>query len=233
MHVNHSRAACAGLVAAFATDLPAGHAQSVRDAYLQDSRGEVVRASGLCMRNGYWTPAQSIAACDPEIAPRPAAPRPAPRLAAPVDPRPAPAPATPTTENTPASAAAIRRCDFAETLGSDDGFDFNRSTLKTGVRLRLDALAARATGCGRIDVLTVTGHADRLGSAAHNQTLSELRAQAVAAYLVSKGMPQARASGAGTTLPVKACGAVRKPAELVACLAPNRRVVIEVRGTTP
>ena len=164
MQVNHSRAACAGLVAAFATDLPAGHAQSVRDAYLQDSRGEVVRASGLCMRNGYWTPAQSIAACDPEIAPRP---------------------------------------------------------------------AARATGCGRIDGLTVTGHADRLGSAARNQTLSELRAQAVAAYLVAKGMPQARASGAGTTLPVKACGEVRKQAELVACLAPNRRVVIEVRGTTP
>ncbi len=47
MQVNHSRAASAGLVAAFAAGLPAGRAQSVRDAYLQDSRGEVRKHAQL------------------------------------------------------------------------------------------------------------------------------------------------------------------------------------------
>lgn len=47
MQLNHSRAARAGLMAAFAAGLPAGHAQSVRDAYLQDSRGEVRKHAEL------------------------------------------------------------------------------------------------------------------------------------------------------------------------------------------
>ena len=59
-------------------------AQSVKDAYLLDARGEVVRNTAfgdaklgnLCWRTGYWTPALAISQCDPDIAVRTA---PAPR----------------------------------------------------------------------------------------------------------------------------------------------------------
>jgi len=59
-------------------------AQSVKDAYLLDARGEVVRntafgdakVGNLCWRTGYWTPALAISQCDPDIAVRTA---PAPR----------------------------------------------------------------------------------------------------------------------------------------------------------
>lgn len=59
-------------------------AQSVTDAYLLDTRGEVVRNTAfgdaklgnLCWRTGYWTPALAISQCDPDIAVRTA---PAPR----------------------------------------------------------------------------------------------------------------------------------------------------------
>lgn len=55
-----------------------GLAQSAKDAYVQDVRGFVVRstpfgdarAGNLCWRTGYWSPALSIAECDPDIAPR-------------------------------------------------------------------------------------------------------------------------------------------------------------------
>ena len=71
-----------GLLAA--GNLPA---QSVKDAYVQDQRGVIVRNAGfgdaklgnLCWRTGFWTPALAIAECDPDIAPRavPATNRPA------------------------------------------------------------------------------------------------------------------------------------------------------------
>lgn len=53
-------------------------AQSVKDAYLLDARGEVVRNTAfgdaklgnLCWRTGYWTPSLAISQCDPDIAVR-------------------------------------------------------------------------------------------------------------------------------------------------------------------
>jgi OOP family OmpA-OmpF porin len=50
----------------------------------------------------------------------------------------------------------------------------------------------------------VTGHTDSVGSDAFNQRLSERRAQAVVAYLESKGVGagRLRASGAGESQPI-------------------------------
>ena len=55
-------------------------AQPVKDAYVRDARGVIVRNSplgdakigNLCWRTAYWTPALAISECDPDIAPRPA-----------------------------------------------------------------------------------------------------------------------------------------------------------------
>ena len=43
----------------------------------------------------------------------------------------------------------------------------------------------------------IEGHTDNTSSAAHNQTLSEKRAQAVYIYLVDKGVPADKLSYAG------------------------------------
>ena len=58
------------------------------------------------------------------------------------------------------------------------------------------------------------------------------RAEAVKAYLVSKGMESNRVytEGKGETQPVKACPGLKGKA-LIACLYPNRRVELEVIGT--
>ena len=79
--------------------------------------------------------------------------------------------------------------------------------------------------------IIVNGHADRLGSPQYNQQLSEKRAEAVRAYLVSKGVDASgiETLGFGKTLPVKSCPDQERKA-LIECLAPNRRVVVEVQG---
>lgn len=52
--------------------------------------------------------------------------------------------------------------------------------------------------------LEVQGHTDNVGAAAHNQKLSQQRADAVKAYLVKRGTPDARlvSKGYGMTQPL-------------------------------
>jgi OOP family OmpA-OmpF porin len=201
-------------------------AQAAKDAYVQDARGVIVRSSNvgdprignLCYRTGYWTPAQSIAECDPDIAPKPQPPAPPPAPAA--APKPAPVPPPPK-----------KTCDFTTVLQNEETFDFNKSTLKPAARARLDnEVVAKAAGCAKIDLLLITGHTDRIGSQQYNQKLSEKRGQVVADYLKTKGLAATEVLGAGKTLPIKSCDDKLPAKQLEACLAPNRRVVIEVRG---
>lgn len=190
-----------------------------KSAYLQDGRGVIARTPfGLCWRTGYWTPADAIAGCDGELAPPVAKPT-APAIAAPA-PAAAPAPVAP------------KRCDFAVTLSADQTFAFNKATLNAAAKKRIDDEAiAKLGNCSKVDIVMVTGHTDRLGTQQYNQKLSEKRADAVAAYLKSKGLSaEIDTLGAGKTQSVKACDDKLPRAQLIECLAPNRRVVIEVRG---
>lgn len=77
-----------------------------------------------------------------------------------------------------------------------------------------------------LEVVIAVGHTDSTGPAAYNQKLSVRRAEAVKAYLVSKGIEQNRVytEGKGETQPV-ASNATRQGR------AQNRRVEIEVVGT--
>ena len=208
-------------------------AQSAKDAYVQDARGGIVRDANfgdarignLCWRTGYWSPAQAIAECDPDIAPLPAAPAPPPKPAA------VPVPAKPVAPATPAPAAAPRACDFVETLGAGETFEFNKSVLRASAKTRLDAVVAKSKACAQVKLLVVTGHTDRIGSADYNQKLSELRAAAVAGYLGTKGLGGAQINGAGKTQPIKSCDDKAPRKTQIDCLAPNRRVAVEVQGT--
>jgi len=85
----------------------------------------------------------------------------------------------------------------------------------------------------RLELVLVTGHTDRIGTQAYNQKLSERRADAVRDYLVSKGVARDKIEtlGMGKTQPVPGvtCNMTAMK-ELIACLAPNRRVEVEVKG---
>ncbi len=111
---------------------------------------------------------------------------------------------------------------------SDEG-----SILPTGIK-KLDELAAQLAAYDKstIDTITVVGHADWLGKKAANQTLSERRAQTVKNYFIKTGVDGAliQSTGKGSTQPVKQCKGKKKTPQLIACLAPNRRVEVVIRG---
>jgi len=171
--------------------------------------------------------ALALAACATQEPPKPA-PAPAPRPA----PAPAPAPA-PIQEVKPAPKPEPKKPAVVN-LASTELFEFNKATLTDEAKKKLDAeVVAKLKDFGQIRYINVNGHADRLGSAQYNQRLSERRAEAVRAYLVSKGLDasQVETFGFGKTMPEKSCPDQKERAAMIACLAPNRRVVVEIQGT--
>ena len=120
------------------------------------------------------------------------------------------------------------------TLNSDVTFAFNKANLKTEAKSVLDGIYGEITQVSSPSV-DVAGYADRIGKDAANQKLSQRRAETVANYLVSKGVaPQSiTATGYGEANPVtgNTCDAVKGRKALIACLAPDRRVEISVKGT--
>jgi OmpA-OmpF porin, OOP family len=210
-------------VAQTITDIQAAIPNS---AYVQDSRGVIARDPyGLCWRAGSWTPADAVAGCDGElVSPAPKVTAPAPAEMAPAAAAPLPAPV--------AAPAAPKRCDFSVTLENDQTFAFNKTVLTGAAKSRIDEqVLPKLAGCVKADLVIVTGHADRLGAQQYNQKLSEKRANAVATYLKSKGVAaDIDTLGVGKTQSVKACDDKLARKELIACLAPNRRVSIDVKG---
>ncbi|TAG27559.1 MAG: OmpA family protein [Burkholderiales bacterium] len=181
----------------------------------------------LCWRDAVWTPATAAKGCDgaiappaPAAAPRPApapapaavAPAPAPAAAAP---RPAPAPPAP-----PAPPAATK-----VTYAADAFFDVNKAVIKPEGKAKMDDLVGKIKDIN-LEVIIAVGHTDSDGSDAANQKLSVKRAEAVKAYLVSKGIEKNRVytEGKGEKQPV----ADNKTKE---GKTKNRRVEIEVVGT--
>jgi OmpA-OmpF porin, OOP family len=171
-----------------------------------------------------------IGACatEPEKpAPKPAAPPPPPQPVAAPQAVPAPPPPPVAKPEPPKKPSAI-------TVTSTELFEFNKAVLTDAAKAKLDQdVVARAKDFEAITLVHVDGHADRLGSAQYNQQLSEKRADAVRAYLVSKGADASKIEtfGFGKTTPVKSCPDGKDRKALIECLAPNRRVVVEIQGT--
>jgi len=177
----------------------------------------------LCWRTGYWTPAQAIIECDPDLIPKPPPPPP-PAAVPPPPPPPAPPPPPPPA---PPQVQKI-------TLASKALFDFDKAVLKPEGMAAIDTeIIAKLRDVQKLELVLVTGHTDRIGTQAYNQKLSERRADAVRNYLVSKGVPRDKIEtlGMGKTQPVPGVTCTMTAMkELIACLAPNRRVEVEVKG---
>ncbi|BBB61778.1 hypothetical protein UNDKW_3505 [Undibacterium sp. KW1] len=136
----------------------------------------------------------------------------------------------------PAPAAAPKRCDFALTLQSDEIFEHKKSVqlsvLNDKGKERIDnEVIAKLANCAKVDLIVVSGHTDLSASHAQAQKLSEKNADAVVAYLASKGLSAPMDTmGMGKTQQIKACDDKLPKAKLAECLAPNRRIVVEGRG---
>jgi len=207
------------LTAAFAFGMAANGVLAADNGYLMaPAAGNVVVKDpfGLCWRTGYWTPAMATTECDPDLVPKKAAPAPAPAAA----PKPMAAPA-PKAAPKPAPKPVKEKV----TMAADTHFDFDKAVIKPEGKARLDDLVGKLKAVN-LEVVIAIGHTDSIGSKAYNQKLSVRRANAVKAYLVSKGIAANRiyTEGKGETQPI----ADNKTKE---GRAKNRRVEIEVIGT--
>ncbi len=173
----------------------------------------------LCWRNSFWTPATAYPGCDGAAKPPPPPPAPAPAPAPQAAP---PAPPPPAPPAPPAPAAPVSE---KVTYAADAFFDFDKSVLKPEGKAKLDDLVGKMGGMN-LEVIIAVGFTDSVGSDEYNQKLSVRRADAVKAYLVTKGVEKNRiyTEGKGEKDPV----ASNQTAE---GRAKNRRVEIEMVGT--
>ena len=184
----------AALFAVAALSAGAAQAQNIDNWRATDGTVWKNGTNEYCWRDQFWTPATGVQGCDGVPAPAAAvkavtpAPAPAP-VAAPVQ---APAPVAP-------AAPAVEKVSFA----ADAFFDFDKATLKTEGKAKLDDLADKVKGLN-LEVIIATGHTDSKGSDAYNQKLSVKRADAVKAYLTGKGLDASRVytEGKGEAQPV-------------------------------
>ena len=186
--------------------------------YAIDQRNVVVKSgSDLCWRTGYWTPGAAGEAkagevpvaceCDKDV--------------------------VGANKCAPAAAPAPKKCDFSMTLHTDHTFAFNKAVLGPIAKKNLDdMISTKLAACAEVKSVIITGHTDRLGSQSYNQKLSEKRAEAVQSYLIAKGIKAdlIDTMGAGKTQPVQSCDDKLGRKKLIECLAPNRRVTLDVKG---
>ncbi|MBB1630668.1 outer membrane protein OmpA [Cupriavidus sp. UME77] len=207
------------LVAATAVMAASAQAQSVpyEKKAVNDNWGngtsEYVWKNGtneLCWRDSSWTPATANALCDGALAP----------AAAPVATQP------------PAAVPPVVSSEKV-TFAADTLFDFDKAVLKPEGKAKLDDLSSKLSGI-TLEVIIAVGHTDSFGSDKYNDRLSIRRAEAVKAYLVSKGVEANRVYTEGKgkrqlKVDPKSCKGNRKAQ--IACQQPNRRVEVEVVGT--
>jgi len=193
--------------------------------YLIDSRNVVARSgTGLCWRTGFWTPAAAETAlagqfpvgcaCDADIMPAELC----------------------TVQAMPAVEVPVARAVQQKIkLSADTLFDFDKATLRPEGMQRLQELAMQARQIN-LEVVLAVGHTDRIGTVAYNQKLSDRRAEAVKAYLITQGIDASRiyTEGKGKSMPITgdSCKAGQGRTALIRCLQPDRRVEIELIGTT-
>jgi OmpA-OmpF porin, OOP family len=176
--------------------------------YVTDTSGAIVRTNfGECWHTSDWTPAMAVEGCEGTLA-----------------------------EANPVTMKEVSERREDHLTLSDAGealFAFDKAHLSPGTRAKLDELSSHIKTYQRVDHITITGHTDRLGSDSYNMRLSKRRAEAVRRYMVDQQAADPSVFEVvprGESEPVVGCEGVRNRKKLISCLAPNRRVVIDVSG---
>ena len=179
------------------------------------SGGQVMSGFGLCVHSGFGPAPSWTAGCHP-------------RAATPV--------AQYVEKTIPAPATVAAPLGVYERVAFDANvlFDSNKSNLRPAGRDSLDSFVGKIRGLEAQSVMAI-GYADRMGSDASNQSLSQQRVDTVKAYLVSQGVAanridtSARGEREPTTWATECKDA--NNAKNVACMQPDRHVFIEISGS--
>ncbi len=177
--------------------------------YVTSRDGGVVTGKyGECFHDKGFKASHAIVECDPDLVPK-----------APPPPPPPPTPPPPPPPSAPQTTRVKMTIAGATIIGLDSG------VLKDEGKQKLDDIVNQLDGVA-LEVIVAVGHTDSAGPEAYNQRLSVRRAEAVKAYLVSKGIEANRVytEGKGEAQPV----ADNKTKD---GRAKNRRVEIEVVGS--
>lgn len=150
-------------------------------------------------------------------------------------PKPTPTPAPPPTP-TPTPTPVVETVQIEHyVLPGDALFRFGKGGLSGMLpegRESLQTLLNTVRSYKTVDSIIITGHTDKFNTIAFNQALSERRAGTVRDWLVQQGFDASAISvvGAGKTQPlVTGCGNTRTK-KTIACLQPNRRVEVLIKG---
>jgi OOP family OmpA-OmpF porin len=177
--------------------------------YVTDTSGTIVRNNfGECWHTSEWTPDMAVVGCDGKVEEPP--PPPPPVMKKMPEPR---------EEHMSFSSEAL--------------FGFDKSKLSAEGEGKLDELVSHLKTYEQVDRVVITGHTDRIGSDAYNMRLSQKRAESVRQYLLDRqavDSSHVEVDAKGESEPVVGCEGVRGRKKLIACLAPNRRVVIDISG---
>jgi len=113
-------------------------------------------------------------------------------------------------------------------------FDFNKSTLNAHEKKKLDEVSKMILDSKEVESVDIVGYADEIGKSSYNKKLSIRRAETVKAFLAAKGLKtrHVRVEGLGATNSVTHCDSKMPRKDLIACLAPDRRVEIELNLIT-
>jgi len=215
--------ACAIALGVFSATAIAQPRDINEKALLLDTRGApVMNATGICWHTGYGPMPSWTAGCHADV------PAPVAQYVATA--------AAPVAAPAPIAAAAPAPLPVYEKVAFDANvlFDSNKSVLRPAGRDTLDAFVGKISGLDSQSVMAI-GYADRMGTDASNQILSEERVRAVKSYLVGKGVPadRVKTSAWGETRPSTAaaeCKDANSPKN-VACMQPDRHVSIEISGS--
>lgn len=134
----------------------------------------------------------------------------------------------------PAPAPKLAKAHKEFNLASDVAFAFGKSSLSPEGESTLVGLVKKISEDGfQYQSSEVVGYTDRIGSDQYNLKLSEARAKTVADFLSSQGIAASsiHTFGRGESDPVTgdSCKKMAR-ADMIQCLAPDRRVVIKIDG---
>jgi len=180
------------------------------EGYLLDQKINVVHdGSGNCVHTGFWSPQDTHVDCDGAVA------------------------AVISEEVIFAAVEPVMPEVTQISLDADTFFDFDKAQLKAAGTDKLDAMIESLRGNDSQLEVHIIGHADRIGDANYNRQLALERATSVKQYLLERRTLEAdllKTVSMGEEKPVVSCEGMRGQ-PLIDCLAPNRRVDINITAT--